>query len=249
MKATRATIISAHLRAPRSRDLVPWVTLPARLAGPEEVGSPVFTQSEHTPTPREISLLTPAGFRKPGKSSAKWLERTSRRRGRSARAEKDAEPMAFEVPEVTVEEVAGLVDAGALLLDVREADEWQAGHAAAALAHPDARATGTHRGAPDRATHPRDLPIGRSLERRRRSAHRRGLRRRERAAVGCGHGKPPISPSRPTPDLPAPSSDPSRTEPASTNGVEDPAVDARTTESRRYPDVSVIRFRSPSIRA
>jgi rhodanese-related sulfurtransferase len=40
--------------------------------------------------------------------------------------------MAAEVPEITPEEVAVLVDGGALLLDVREADEWQAGHAAAA---------------------------------------------------------------------------------------------------------------------
>jgi rhodanese-related sulfurtransferase len=40
--------------------------------------------------------------------------------------------MAVEVPEVTPEDVAGLVEAGALLVDVRELDEWQAGHAPAA---------------------------------------------------------------------------------------------------------------------
>jgi rhodanese-related sulfurtransferase len=34
------------------------------------------------------------------------------------------------VPEVGAEEGRAMVDAGALLLDVRELDEWQAGHAA-----------------------------------------------------------------------------------------------------------------------
>jgi rhodanese-related sulfurtransferase len=38
-------------------------------------------------------------------------------------------PMEVVVPEVAPEDVAGLVEAGALLLDVRELDEWQAGHA------------------------------------------------------------------------------------------------------------------------
>lgn len=37
------------------------------------------------------------------------------------------------VPEVVPTEVAALLDSGAALLDVRETDEWQAGHA------PDAR--------------------------------------------------------------------------------------------------------------
>src|SRR4249919_2580975 len=37
--------------------------------------------------------------------------------------------MTVEVPEVTPEEIAEIVAAGALLLDVREDDEWQAGHA------------------------------------------------------------------------------------------------------------------------
>jgi rhodanese-related sulfurtransferase len=40
--------------------------------------------------------------------------------------------MAVEVPDVTPEDVAGLIQAGALLLDVREPDEWEAGHAPAA---------------------------------------------------------------------------------------------------------------------
>lgn len=38
-----------------------------------------------------------------------------------------------ELPEVTVEEAIALVSAGTLLVDVREQDEWDAGHA------PDAR--------------------------------------------------------------------------------------------------------------
>ena len=37
------------------------------------------------------------------------------------------------VPEVTAEEGRRLVEEGALLLDVREADEWDAGHAPAAV--------------------------------------------------------------------------------------------------------------------
>jgi rhodanese-related sulfurtransferase len=41
--------------------------------------------------------------------------------------------MSADVPEVTASEGARLVQEGALLLDVRETDEWQAGHA------PDAR--------------------------------------------------------------------------------------------------------------
>ncbi len=37
------------------------------------------------------------------------------------------------VPEVSPEEAAALVDAGALLLDVRNDDEWEAGHAPQAV--------------------------------------------------------------------------------------------------------------------
>jgi rhodanese-related sulfurtransferase len=40
---------------------------------------------------------------------------------------------AESVPEVEPDEGRALVDAGAVLLDVREADEWQAGHAAEAV--------------------------------------------------------------------------------------------------------------------
>ena len=40
------------------------------------------------------------------------------------------------VPEVNAADAAGLVDGGALLLDVREADEWDAGHAPAAVLIP-----------------------------------------------------------------------------------------------------------------
>jgi rhodanese-related sulfurtransferase len=39
---------------------------------------------------------------------------------------------AVEVPEVTPEEIGPLLDAGAVLLDVREQEEWDAGHAPAA---------------------------------------------------------------------------------------------------------------------
>jgi rhodanese-related sulfurtransferase len=39
---------------------------------------------------------------------------------------------AVEVPEVTPEEIRPLLDAGAVLLDVREQEEWDAGHAPAA---------------------------------------------------------------------------------------------------------------------
>jgi rhodanese-related sulfurtransferase len=38
-----------------------------------------------------------------------------------------------EVPQVGADEGAALVEGGALLLDVREPDEWVAGHAAAAV--------------------------------------------------------------------------------------------------------------------
>jgi rhodanese-related sulfurtransferase len=41
--------------------------------------------------------------------------------------------MTVEVPEVTPEETSALLAQGALLLDVREPDEWQAGHAPAAV--------------------------------------------------------------------------------------------------------------------
>jgi rhodanese-related sulfurtransferase len=37
--------------------------------------------------------------------------------------------MTVEVPEVTPEEIGALLDAGAVLLDVREQEEWDAGHA------------------------------------------------------------------------------------------------------------------------
>ncbi len=45
----------------------------------------------------------------------------------------DSPTMTVEVPEVTPEETAALVAAGALLLDVRDAEEWQAGHAPLAM--------------------------------------------------------------------------------------------------------------------
>jgi rhodanese-related sulfurtransferase len=38
-----------------------------------------------------------------------------------------------EVPQVSADEGATLIERGALLLDVREPDEWVAGHAAAAV--------------------------------------------------------------------------------------------------------------------
>jgi rhodanese-related sulfurtransferase len=41
--------------------------------------------------------------------------------------------MTVEVPDVAPEDAVGLVEAGALLLDVREPDEWQAGHAPGAV--------------------------------------------------------------------------------------------------------------------
>jgi rhodanese-related sulfurtransferase len=57
------------------------------------------------------------------------------------------------VPEVSPEEARALVTAGALLLDVREADEWAAGHAPEATLAPLASV-------PDRAaTLPRDRVI------------------------------------------------------------------------------------------
>ena len=41
--------------------------------------------------------------------------------------------MAVEVSDVTPEDVVALVEADALLLDVREPDEWEAGHAPGAV--------------------------------------------------------------------------------------------------------------------
>jgi rhodanese-related sulfurtransferase/glyoxylase-like metal-dependent hydrolase (beta-lactamase superfamily II) len=43
--------------------------------------------------------------------------------------DRDASTMTTEVPEVAAADGAALVDSGALLLDVRESDEWVAGHA------------------------------------------------------------------------------------------------------------------------
>ena len=42
--------------------------------------------------------------------------------------ERESPTMTAEVPEVTPEDVAALLTEGAVLLDVREVDEWQAGH-------------------------------------------------------------------------------------------------------------------------
>jgi rhodanese-related sulfurtransferase/glyoxylase-like metal-dependent hydrolase (beta-lactamase superfamily II) len=50
--------------------------------------------------------------------------------------DEDAPEMTVEVPEVSPDEGATLVDAGALLLDVREPDEWVAGHAPSATLVP-----------------------------------------------------------------------------------------------------------------
>jgi rhodanese-related sulfurtransferase len=49
--------------------------------------------------------------------------------GPASESSEGSPTMTVEVPEVTPEETAALLAAGALLLDVREADEWQAGHA------------------------------------------------------------------------------------------------------------------------
>jgi rhodanese-related sulfurtransferase len=48
---------------------------------------------------------------------------------RQAREEEENAVNADAVPEVSAEEASELAEAGALLLDVREADEWDAGHA------------------------------------------------------------------------------------------------------------------------
>jgi rhodanese-related sulfurtransferase len=51
----------------------------------------------------------------------------------ASESSEDTRTMAVEVPEITPEETSALVAAGALLLDVREVDEWQAGHAPTAV--------------------------------------------------------------------------------------------------------------------
>ncbi len=45
-------------------------------------------------------------------------------------------PTEVPTPAISAEEAASKVESGALLLDVREADEWTAGHAAAAVHMP-----------------------------------------------------------------------------------------------------------------
>ena len=71
--------------------------------------------------------------------------------------------MSTEVPEITADEAQAAIATGALLLDVREPDEWEAGHAPDALHLPMreracARARAS-RGSADR----RDLPLGQPL--------------------------------------------------------------------------------------
>ena len=69
------------------------------------------------------------------------------------------------VPEVSAEEGHRLVEEGALLLDVREADEWDAGHAPEAVWIPlgeiSARVAELPRDGADR----RHLPLRRALAR------------------------------------------------------------------------------------
>jgi rhodanese-related sulfurtransferase len=62
-------------------------------------------------------------------------------------------PQTDDVPQVDVDEARRRVDAGAFLLDVREPDEWQAGHAADATFLPMGRVTA------ERDSLPRDRPI------------------------------------------------------------------------------------------
>jgi rhodanese-related sulfurtransferase len=57
------------------------------------------------------------------------------------------------VPQVTPEEAAARVDEGALLLDVREDDEWTAGHA------PEAQHLALGRLQDEHGTLPKDRPI------------------------------------------------------------------------------------------
>lgn len=62
-------------------------------------------------------------------------------------------PETSEIPEVDVDEARRRVDAGAFLLDVRELDEWHAGHAPDATFLPMGQVTA------ERDRLPRDRPI------------------------------------------------------------------------------------------
>ena len=101
--------------------------------------------------------------------------------------------MTVEVPEVTPEDAGGLLDAGALLLDVREHDEWDAGHAPTASHVPMREVPARIAELPSDRRIARDLPLGRAVARGGRGADRRRLRRRERRGrhAGLGRRRPP----------------------------------------------------------
>jgi rhodanese-related sulfurtransferase len=80
-----------------------------------------------------------------------------------------------QIPEVDIEEGRRRVDAGAVLLDVREADEWQAGHAQAAQWIPMG----------ELATRQGEIPTGRDVVVICRSGARSG--RVTEALVRAGH--------------------------------------------------------------
>ena len=92
------------------------------------------------------------------------------------------------VPVVNAEEGHELVEAGALLLDVREADEWEAGHAPEATWIPMGELTARVGELPADRAHRRHLPLREPVARRRRRVGaggvRRGEPRRRHARVG-----------------------------------------------------------------
>ena len=95
---------------------------------PEQPAERAFTQREYTATDSEICHR---GRRNQGKMRHKG--RTGLRSNPDESDGEESGSMTVEVPDVAPEDAVELVEAGALLLDVREPDEWQAGHAPGAM--------------------------------------------------------------------------------------------------------------------
>ena len=94
---------------------------------PEQPAERAFTQRDYTATDSEICHR---GRKESRKDAAKGRTGLSNPGGTDG---EEPGSMTVEVPDVAPEDAVELVEAGALLLDVREPDEWQAGHAPGAM--------------------------------------------------------------------------------------------------------------------
>ena len=100
-------------------------------------------------------------------------------------------------PQLTPAQAGAALEEGALAVDVREPEEWEAGHVDGSLWIPLGELAGPRRRAPPRPPTRDRVPVGGAQRLRRRRAGRRGLRRQQpgRRPARVGRGGLPLAPA------------------------------------------------------